>query len=281
MKTLFIFVALAITLVAAWMLWAEYGLDAAVWWIDSAKPDTVTQAGQWSDSFGAFNALASALGFAAVLATLWFQSEAIKEQARDQHRQRFETTFFELIRIMREMRSEIRFVHTNHYDERGWPNIFSQDYAVMSGSSTSLVNKDKRFSGYEAISEAVKEVRFWIIEANRSGQSINLAKIYNSKIQKSNEATLSPYFRIIYRILQKLRLDNTLSKNEKVEFGNLLRSQLTSDEIMLMAVNGLSAVSKDFNTLLTKFRMLKYLPKTSVRSQLEKEYNGLAFQPRD
>ncbi|MEG8028987.1 putative phage abortive infection protein [Sphingomonas aerolata] len=283
MKTFFIYVGLAIFLVVGWFFWASHAVLIPTWWLDSPAVLTPEEAGQWSDTFGSFNALVSALGFAAVLATLWFQSVSLKEQARDQHRQRFETTFFELLRIMREMRSEIRFEHSSEYQEQrsiGRFMAYRRHEGLTSGIDRSEAKRE--FAGYEAITEAVKEIRHWLIDAARSSKSPSkLATIYNHRVHKENEATFSPYFRIIYTILQKLRRDKMLTVDEKAEFGNLLRSQLTSDEIMLMAVNGLTPVSKDFSSLLTEFRMLKYLPKTSVRTELEGLYDKTAFEARD
>lgn len=281
MKTFLIYVALAILLVISWFMWAQHGLGVAAWWLGSTDGEAVEKAAQWSDSFGAFNALVSALGFEAVLATLWFQAASLKEQARDQHRQRFETTFFELLRIMREMRSEIRFEHSSEYKEAQSTNRVLAAYSIRGAINEKSSSSEIIFSGYEAIKEAVKEIRFWLNSKKASGVQSALVAIYNKRIHQSHEPTISPYFRILYTILYRLREDKMLSQTEKAEFGNLLRSQLTSDEIMLMAVNGLAPVSKDFGTLITEFRMLKYLPKTSLRTELEAHYELCAFQPRD
>lgn len=281
MRTFFIYLTLAILLVISWFLWAQHGLGVAAWWIGSAEDDAVAKAGQWSDSFGAFNALVSALGFAAVLATLWFQAVSLKEQARDQHHQRFETTFFELLRIMRETRSEIRFEHSSEYKEAASGQRLLTAYSVRGYTSNKDSGSELSFSGYEAIKEAVKEIRFWLNSEKNSNNPSKLVTIYNKRVHHSNEANLSPYFRILYTILQKLRSDKIISSSQKAQFGNLLRSQLTSDEIMLMAVNGLAPVSKDFDSLITEFRMLKYLPKTSLRTELEVHYTPTAFLPRD
>ncbi|MET3436329.1 hypothetical protein ABIC44_000991 [Sphingomonas sp. 1185] len=279
MKTLFIYLALAALLAIAWLMWAHYGLDVAAWGLSSTTGVTVEKAGQWSDSFGAFNALVSALGFGAVLATLWFQAVSLKDQAKDQYRQRFETTFFELLRIMRELRSEIRFEHSAEYAGAQSSSRLIRAYAVR-GQMPHVNDKAVIYSGYEAIKEAVKEIRFWI-NTSENGEAKELNIIYNKKIHKLHEPTFSPYFRIIYTILFRLSKDKMLSQLEKAEFGNLLRSQLTSDEILLMATNGLSPVSKDFSNFIIEFRMLKYLTKNSLRTELERHYSPTAFQARD
>jgi hypothetical protein len=281
MRTFLNYLLLALLLVAAWFMWAQHGLGVAAWWIGSTDGKAVENAAQWSDSFGAFNALVSALGFGAVLATLWFQAASLKEQARDQHRQRFETTFFELLRIMREMRSEIRFEHSSEYKEAQAGSRLLAAYSLHGVANNKLSDREVRFSGYEAIREAVKEIRFWLNSKKTPQVQSGLVAIYNKRIHHAHEPTISPYFRILYTILYRLQSDTTLSQTEKADFGNLLRSQLTSDEIMLMAVNGLAPVSKDFGTLITEFRMLKYLPKTSLRTELEAHYESCAFQPRD
>jgi hypothetical protein len=54
-------------------------------------------------------------------------------------------------------------------------------------------------------------------------------------------------------MLRRIKDDPVLSPEEKVEYGNLLRSQLTGFEIALAGLNGLSKVSNDFSSLVKAF----------------------------
>ena len=95
----------------AWTVWGTYGHEVAAFL--SADPDV--ESGPWGDTFGALNTLFGAIGFITVAFTLVAQRTALAlqqqefaETRRDQHVQRFEETFFELLGLMRELRGHIK-----------------------------------------------------------------------------------------------------------------------------------------------------------------------------
>ncbi|MGA9581643.1 MAG: putative phage abortive infection protein [Allosphingosinicella sp.] len=247
----------ASAIVAGWSYWANSAPLIAKWWIGASS---LEHAGQWGDSFGAFNALFGALGFAAVLTTLLVQSRALQLQQQDMHRQRFESSFFELLNLMRTVRAEIRFMHSAEYPE----------------------DRPKMRQGKDAVIGAVRELRFWI-EMQGGTAAIEqdvLVQQYETYVHKPFESDFGPYFRLIYTMLDRLRSDDLLSESEKARYGNILRSQLPSHEIFLLGVNGLSPVSKDLRDLIEEFRMLKYLPPGLRRETLSRFYPASAFAPR-
>lgn len=236
----------------AWTLWAVLGFKAAGWLVDGRD---LASAGQWGDTFGAFNALISGFGFVAVILTLRSQGQALKlqqvalkQQQDDLYRQRFETTFFELLKLLRECRLE---VEVSVYGLRG----------------------------LKAFSRAVDELH----QCATPGQvypkekTCDLVVEYSNRIHRFSEATISPYFRVIYRILHRLREDKILSRDEKLSYAKLLRGQLSSDELFLIGFNGQLALAKDFSSLIDEYRLLKYLPAGPLRTDLEKRYPKTAF----
>lgn len=236
----------------AWTLWAIFGFKAAGWLVGGSD---LAAAGQWGDTFGAFNALISGFGFVAVILTLRSQSQALevqqaalKQQQDDLYRQRFETTFFELLKLLRECRQEVEL--------RGY-NV----------------------KGLTAFSEAVSELQ----RAATPGvlypadSTCDLVEEYSTRIHRHSEATISPYFRVIYRILHRLREDRILSRDEKLSYAKLLRGQLSSDELHLIGFNGKLALARDFSSLIDEYRLLKYLPSGPLKADLEKRYPSTAF----
>lgn len=277
MKTLGILSGLAAALVMAWLYWAGHVVAVSEWWLAAETAENVSKAGTWGDSFGAFNALVSTLGSAAILATLWLQSKSLKDQARDLHKQRFESHFFELLILAREVRGEIIFTHSEDYNEANRPQYLSIKYSPATRKSEDEVVK----RGHEAIRMAVTEFRYWITPGRMPTKSNIMLKAYEQKIHKHNEASLGPYFRLIYTILKRIKSDNVLSEQEKCQYGNLLRSQLTSEELIILAVNGMAPFSNDMAELIRYFRLLKYLPESSVRRRLVPFYGSQAFAARD
>lgn len=65
---------------------------------------------------------------------------------------------------------------------------------------------------------------------------------------------------MLYTIMQIVFSDKILTDQEKAKYGNIIRAQMTSFEIGMLAFNATSKHSKDLSKLVEYFRMLKYLP---------------------
>lgn len=256
-----------VAVISLWTVWAIWGAQIAQF----LSWGNVGGAGEWGDTFGALNTLFGAAGFIAVALTMIAQRRAFTHQQEefraariDQHKQRFEATYFELLDLMRELRGHIYITNPrgNGLSPRAQTDFAGLQFAVetvrMSSSPPSV--------GPERTSAETATA---------------IADSYLGMLAGQGETGLGPYFRVIYTMLNRLREDTVLSPVEKVALGNLLRSQLNGDEIQLAAVNGLTQESKDFAYLLTEYHMLKYMPKGTLRSRLEKVYDDKAFAPRD
>jgi hypothetical protein len=214
---------------------------------------------------GAFNAIVSSLGFAAVIATLIIQARSLASQQTDQHRQRFEHTFFQLLTLMRELRGEVTYRYSSGY---------RADAGVKATTTT--------LKGVSAIAGALKELDHWRRWTEVKPLSKKeMAEMYEQRVHTRFERHFGPYFRIVYTMLNRIRNDKLLTPDEKVLFANLFRSQLTSDEIELAAFNALMPAANDLSALLTEFKMLKYLPNAKMREVLARYYLPAAFEGRD
>ncbi len=266
-----------------WVIWAVHPLLAKRM-IIPWKPETV---GQWGDSFGALNALFSALAFIAVLFTLKQQRDDVSRQlaqqredlARqqrqitanetDQHLQRFERTFYELLRLLREARNDVEFRYSHSY---------IGDPRERSSSSTN------RVEGTESFKRANMELRHWIGALDQARIEINsevLAELYLKHIHSRYESTFAPYYRLLYTLLLRIEEDTILTQAQKYRYGNVVRSQLTSHEVALCCYNGLAAISGRFKGLIVEFRLAKYLPDEFGRKRLMLHYPASTFEGRD
>jgi hypothetical protein len=271
-----VFAVATAALIAGCLYWAGHSIEIASWWLGRKQIVDPEVAGQWADTFGAFNTIVTVVGSSAVLATLWLQQRSLKDQAADLHRQRFESSYFELLRLLREARSQITFQHSKLYVEAQLAERPSRPRFVPLAHRTVHV-------GHDAIRVAVKELRYWLAPGRDKslGKEV-VIRIYEGQIHNNtNESGLGPYFRLVYTILFRLRNDVTLSAEEKASYGNLLRSQMTSEEITLLAVNSLSDFAKDLKDFLAEFRMLKYMPESSMKRRLRRILGDAAFLGRD
>ncbi|WP_420822084.1 putative phage abortive infection protein [Sphingomonas montana] len=109
----------------------------------------------------------------------------------------------------------------------------------------------------------------------------DLARLYRVRVHTRFEARLGAYYRVIYTILRRVSEDSVLSDSDKRGYGNLLRSQLQSQEVLLLALNGLTGMSNNFSDYLIEFRIMKYLPSITMRRILLAGYPKEAFEARD
>jgi hypothetical protein len=252
-----------------WVIWALNPLFAKRMLIpwDGAK------VGQWGDAFGGLNALFSALAFVAVLFTLKQQRDDLARQQeqifaaeRNQHRQRFEDNFFQLLAVIRENRQDVRFGNSEVY--------LAANLKAKKGSQ----------QGHFAFRRAYREMRFWVRTAGAVGTALDceqFAALYAGQVHVRYESTLGAYFRLVYETLDRVERDPILSDKEKDEFGNLVRGQMTSFEAIIAGCNALNDFAKDFKRLVIRFRLLKYARTGDVYNELVKFYPPEAFKGRD
>ena len=260
--------AFALLTIVTWLAWVLQFLIMR--WL--GRSWDIANAGSWGDTFGALNALFAAIAAIGVIYTLRLQQKQIAEAEIEQHKQRFERTFFELLRLLREEREKLRFQYSGDYLEK---NGKSSAIARAAGGSLR--------QGSMAVRSALLEARFWI-EKHPSGAQITrdeVAGLYQKHVHGRYESSFGPYFRLIYTILNRIRNDRILNDSEKADYARLLRSQLTSHEAGLAGINGLAPFSKDFSSLVTEFRLLKYLKENTLKDTLRKFYPDQAFEARD
>jgi hypothetical protein len=249
-----------------WVAWAFLG----IWISQRLVAANIAESGQWGDTFGALNALFGAFGFAAIFATLVLQQGEISGQrkrldasAKAQHIERFEGSFFQLLGLMRELRTEIRFTHSEAYNSR--PNT---------------LRSSEVFIGSHALRAIEDEVTYWVSMVPDAPRE-KIAEMYESTVHVRAENTLSPFFRIVYTILRRISEDKVLTVEEKSAYGNLVRAQITTSELTIAGMNGLHNVSANFAKFLTEFRMFKYLPSGVIKTALARFYPLDAFEGRD
>ncbi|WP_172745974.1 putative phage abortive infection protein [Neorhizobium sp. T7_12] len=235
-------------LAVIWVAWFFLGTEMLGFGDDYAK------AGVFGDSFGAVTSLFSMLGFVGILITIWQQQD-------DQHIQRFESSFFQMLQLLRDLRNEVVFKFSPEYRaEFGW----EAEGAIV---------------GVEAFSGILREFT-WIhfVEKNKP-EAIDddargaIERAYKLTVEEQRGFSVEPYFRVLYTVLKRIDEDSVLSVEQKLNYGRLVRSQLTADEVALSGINGLYFRSKNFQEYVIKFRLLKYLTEANeIRKLIEEFY---------
>ncbi|MGY6768342.1 putative phage abortive infection protein [Komagataeibacter sp. NFXK3] len=221
----------------------------------SLKKDYYQTTGTWGDTYGALNALISALGFVGIIFTISMQYVANANQKIDLHKQRFESTIFEQIRLIRETRDEIIFVNSatkNKYHGR----------------------------------DATRQVERYLIDqilsyrATHAGAFLpkeRLATIYSRGFHSRFESRVGAFFRVVYYTFDKIRSDKFLTDEEKRNYGNLIRGQLTSADVAILGVNALTKYSNDLEQLVIYFRLLRYMGNSVLKNNLKEIFPPETF----
>ena len=232
--------------------------------IDAIK-EALERQGLRGDSFGALNTLFSGVAIVGLLGTILLQIKSNQDDQRQRHKERFDTSFFELLNMARTLKGEVLFQHSETYrqmstETRGRRLLVRSSWEALHLECSLILRQSRTETGVDE--EAVKTA-------------------YRTMVHKRSETSLAPYFRIVYTILNRISKDRFLTESEKIDYGNLLRSQLSSRELTVIAVNGIDeSLSGDLFDLIVEFRLLKYMPSSTTRSTLRQIYPAKTFQGR-
>ncbi len=181
------------------------------------------------------------------------QKQEMIEQNRTLRQQRFENTFFQLLR--------------NHQE-------------IVNGID---MRKKVRGTGEMAISEQGRDC-FKIFYQRFSGnlnKNVPLDKILTSYMEffDKHQADLGHYFRNLYHILKFVKNSEEITPEEKFKYSSLLRALLSSYELTLLFYNGLGKYGVEFfKPLIEEFSFLKNNDKKLlIDTNHMNEYDELAF----
>lgn len=227
---------------------------AGVGYLASTQPNP----GVFGDMFGAANALFSGLAFAGLIYAIWLQrielklqreeltatraelrgqKEQLEAQNRTLRKQSFENTFFQLLRLHNDIVNAVELVKTG---EGGRITKGRDCFQVFYGRLIQEYEKEKRGDRNPpmAPTHVLNEVymRFYVV----------------------HEAQLGHYFRSLYNTV---KLVHESDVSDKRLYTNLVRAQLSSNELLVLFYNCLSEMGREkFKPLVIEYELLKHLP---------------------
>ena len=261
-------------------------LIVCMWWGDSVvwlgarlglSVENVSL-GDWGDSVSALNTVFSGGGLLGVGATVYLQLRFARRQQIENGKAEFERVYFQLFDLVRELRSELRFATASR---KSLHSVFSSSPTHPAGTGMSGTTGDEKV-GAEAIKLAYNEISKQLSRYSSPSHSKrpSIERLYNIVVNRKFQADFGPYFRVIYSILKRIDVSPVLNETEKLDYSRLLRSQMTSQEVVLLGLNGLQAESKDLKDYLVKYRMLKYSQLGELRIALQERYPSETFTGR-
>lgn len=177
-----------------------------------------------------------------------------QEQTITQHKQRFETTFFQLLNFHNLIVSGI---DVNIKDEK----IIGRDCFKHFYEKLKMASTNRAYRKHDDDSSKVDIIEMYYLLFDR------------------DQSDLSHYFRHLYHIIKFVNNSN-LSFEEQKNYTNFVRAQLSSYELIMLYYNGLSDYgSEKFKPLIEKFSILKNLNTDLILTEFkcEENYSENAF----
>jgi len=233
-----------------YILWA---VIVAIWSLSGIALYHQPDRGTFGDMFGAVNALFSGLAFATLIYTTWLQRDELalqrqelaetreelkgqKEELRGQNStlalQRFENTFFAMLRTHAEIVNAMR---------------------ATDGNSKIVESRSCFSEWYSALGQSHQ--RYAIYEPGKTEEA--LEAVYQN-FYPQHQANLGHYFRHLYRIVKFV---HDSSVENKSIYTGLIRSQLSAYEQVLLFYNCISSLgNKKFKPLVERYALLENMP---------------------
>lgn len=225
---------------ALWLLSLTIGVATFFGWLEASDW------GAFGDGFGMVNSIAAIGAAIGAVWTLNLQreelSKAREERLAAQHTQdiiAFETSFYQTLSLLRELRSEIH--RTVLEGDDGKKITYSEKGFVVIDGIAKRIESHLPHPEHLDVRNCVQYMR----------------NTYQEVLRRPYDDQIGPYLRLICRTLMSIDTDARLSEKEKVHYSRLLRSNLSSPEISIVAVA--ASNFENFGKLVEKYALLKYL----------------------
>ena len=231
-----------------WLLWALFTFFAY---------EGTQTSGPAGDKFGGITALFSGLAFAGLVFTLFVQKKELQYQRQELALLVNETreTKRHLEAQADHLKSQSDFVGKQTFENSFFQMLSSFNSNLQSISVTQRT--DGSFvTGADALEEIYRRASRKLTKGG-AGFHNNYSQFF--EIHKND---LGPYFRQMYNILKFIKNSDVA---EKSFYSNILRAQLTSAELSLLAYNCFSTHGyKKMIPLVKEFELLKHFDDTSI-----------------
>lgn len=254
--------------------------------------------GLFGDKFGAINALFSALAFAGIIFTILLQKRELKlqreelEETRGEfikqnetlQKQRFENTFFQLLSLHNEIvdKLKIKPIDGETYEKR---EFFVGAVKDLKYRSTCEYFKFSALTKLESTEvndfKGNREIQHDFFHKLEKDEIKNLKGLSNQDIENfisepiedkeqivkteyerfyhRYQYNLGHYFRNLYHIFKYVHKTNLIGTKEKQFYCNIVRAQLSTDELVLIFYNSMAPIKYYSDKPNLGYPNLKYL----------------------
>lgn len=199
--------------------------------------------GEWGDFFGGvLNPLLTFLTFLGLLITIILQQKELKQSRKEfkgqkeaLQNQEFDNKFFQMLNLLNNITEKL----------------------ILKSESTEYQGKDIFTILKNTLQQHIENEG---IMNPMNGKFLNFQNAFN-KFNKQYDTTFKYYFINLYQVLKYIRTYSN-SENEAKEYSNMLRAQLTRDELILLAYNAIGVqnfTTDDYQQLVETYSFFEHL----------------------
>lgn len=209
--------------------------DGKIIWFTPLNLDEASKVGDFIGGFiGIFWSIA---GILLLFITLRLQSDEFKETQKAIAKQQFETTFFNMMLVLGDIRSQIKY--------RSQEDVFESHEFIAFALNELKLNYDQKLRTSKNLAEEINSIEVKIDKLEEISKlemrtlKDNINEVFLSFFEKYH-VQLAHYFRYVYNLL-KFTITNRKPENDEKVYLDLIQAQLSSNEMALIFYNSLSA----------------------------------------
>lgn len=212
--------------------------------------------GTFGDMFGAVNALFSGLAFAGMIITLILQRKefALQREELSNSIKALEGQKQELQQQKEVMKMQQKVANVQCF-ENGFFHLISQHYEIV--KTIKFYKNDRIFVGEEAISSIVFQIYSKQNLKPDDKQFLENRGESNDPFSELKSSDLYVFFRHIYHILKFVDESKLIENEDRCKYADLLRSNLSDDDLQLIFLNELYPQYRKFKLLIEKYAFLQ------------------------
>ena len=240
------------------------------------------ETGTLGDAFGFWNSIFSGLALIGVVISIILQSQELKAQRLElektstalsgqldqQQKDNFETTFFRLLGILQDVSNSVRaprLLVNEPIDDR------KRDIVGQSRGADVFDRLCKCIDKAEDLGDGLT-VKLTVYSGPTPVKKSFVYSQFFDWIYEEFADELGQYYRLLFNLLEMIDEAGHLSDQKR--YANIVRAGLSKSQVILLALNCASEGGREqMQTLVVKWRMLKYLPREYVtRFSLNRSY---------
>lgn len=190
------------------------------------------------------------------------QTRSMEQQSETLSQQAFDSVFFNLLERFNNVRDGVKFSHEVD-------NIPIPTTRVLTGT-------DAFRSLYNVLSR-------WIAKASGASRLGEIQKGFEDFYEEF-ESELGPYYRTLYHIFKFIHKHPGISEQQRVDYANIARAQLSDIELCVLFYDGLTTYAEYFKPLIEHYGILRHVNKAHLFIPSDKDdstlYPPKAFLPQ-